>query len=240
MAFILFFCPVRPAEAAECVSCWIGQGANTFYQSALCQAHPESVSSSSTAADSTLDGKLFLSALRGRGRLDGGLVAVKAGGRGGAYCRFRSYSCGSTVIISPLLLNSVILSYISRARGQEILQFINRSTLCKGDYCMAYTLTSLFKDFFLWGFAVLPRCCLCSSEPDWVLSRGSLTYGLLAHTSGDLLCVCITPNLLCVWLFPWRKGRAEIKFPVGYDRGLCGWSQTELVSRYQNLHGVPS
>lgn len=100
------------------------------------------------------------------------------GGRGGGmvtYCRFRSYSCGGTMIISPLLLNSVILSYISRARGQEILQFINRSTLCKGDYCMAYILTPLFslKDFFFCGFTVLPR--LCSAVPDWVLSRGSVT-----------------------------------------------------------------
>lgn len=78
---------------------------------------------------------------------------------GGTYCRFRSYSCGDTVIISPLLLNSVILSYISRARGQEILQFINRSTLCKGDYCMAYILPPLFrlKDFFFCGFTALLR-----------------------------------------------------------------------------------
>lgn len=94
-----------------------------------------SVSSRSAAADSTLDGKLFLSA---HGE-EGGWVG---GQRQGAttYCRFRSYSCGGTVIIPPPpLLNSLILSYISKARGQESLQYINRSTLCKGNYCICRT-----------------------------------------------------------------------------------------------------
>ncbi len=111
------------------------------------------------------------------GEEGGWVVGRRQAGEGGTvtYCRFRSYSCGGTVIISPLLLNSVILSYISRARGREILQFINRSTLCKGDYCMAYILTSLFslKDFFFCGSTVSPR--LCSVVPDWVLSRASVT-----------------------------------------------------------------
>lgn len=132
-------------------------------------------------------------------------------GRGVTYCRFRSYSCGGTVLISPLLLNTVILSYICRARGQEILQFINRSTLCKGDYCMAYILTSLFslKDFFFCGFTGLPLPC--SVVPYGVLSRGSVT------ATRRTLC-----DLLCVLLFPWRKGHREITFPVSYDRGLYG------------------
>lgn len=93
-------------------------------------------------------------------------------------CIFCSYSCGGTVIISPLLLNSVILSYISRARGREILQFINRSSLCKGDYCMAYTLTSLFslKDFFSSGFTVLPRLCQGSVMPYPTLSGAQLQH----------------------------------------------------------------
>lgn len=46
----------------------------------------------------------------------------RQGGMPMTYSRFRSYSCGNTVIISPLLLNSVIVSYISRARGQEIFR----------------------------------------------------------------------------------------------------------------------
>lgn len=117
-------------------------------QASTNRAWPGSVSSSSAAADSTLVGKLFLSALGGRGWMGGGTDGRRQGG-GAIYCRFRGYSCGGTVIIPPLLLNSLILSYISRARGQEILQYINRSTLCKGDYCMACILTSLFsmKDF---------------------------------------------------------------------------------------------
>lgn len=175
---------MRPAEAAECVSGWIGQGANisasqASIELALCHQVVQQQTAPWLESCSCL-------ALGNDGWWDRG------GGEGGAvtYCRFRSYSCGGTVIISPLLLNSVILSYIRGARGQEILQFINRSTLCNRDYCMAYILTSLFglKDFFS---AVLPRLRLCSVVPYWVLSRG-ISYSRSSHTSCDLLCLCIS------------------------------------------------
>lgn len=182
-------------------------GCQYFCQPGLHRACP--VPSSSAATDSTLVGNLFMSGLGewwvvGQRRWGGGAVT---------YCRFRSYSCGGTVIISPLLLNSVILSYIRGARGQEILQFINRATLCNGDYCMAYILTSLFslKDFFS---AVLPRLRLCSVVPYRVLSRGSVTAG---HRTRRVTC--------SVSAYPWRRGGRMIKCPISYDRGLCGWSQ---------------
>lgn len=156
------------------------------------------------------------------------------GGVGGAvtYCRFRCYSCGGTVIISPLLLNSVILSYISDARGQEILQFINRSTLRKGDYRMAYTLTSLFGLNYFFS-AVLPRLCLCPVGPYRVLSSSSQS----AHTSCDLHCMSIC---LCVLWFPWRRGWGGglegITFPISFDRSLSDCSQKkEVVSQHQCL-----
>ncbi len=112
---------------------------------------------------------------------------------GVTFCRFCSYSCGCTVIISPLLLNSMILSYISRARGQEILQFINRSLLCKGDYHMAYALTSLsgLKDIFFSGFSVFPRLCLCPVMLCWVCS-GSQLQPLSTHIVWPALCLHIT------------------------------------------------
>lgn len=147
------------------------------------QSRPGSVSSSSAAADSTLVGKLFMCALRE------GWVVVAVGG--GTYSRFRSYSCGDTVIISPLLLNSVILSYISRARGQEILQFINRSTLCEGDYCMAYILTPLFslEDFFFCGFSVCVQWCLAEFFP------GSQLQPLGTHVVWPVLCLSVSLSL---------------------------------------------
>lgn len=101
------------------------------------------------------------------------------------YCRFCGYSCGGTVIISPLLLNSVILSYISEARGQEILQFINRSTLCKGDYCMAYILTSLFGLNYFFS-AVLPCPRLCPVGPYRVLSSLVVWPALFACQSASV------------------------------------------------------
>lgn len=151
------------------MSGWIGHSANTFCQPGLHRACPVS------------DWLESCSFLPWGKRVDGWWDVAEGGG--GDYCRFRSYSCGATVIISPLLLNSVILSYISGARGQEILQCINRSTLCKGDYCMAYILTSLFslKDFFSCGFTALPRFCLCSVVPYWLLSRGSVTATQSTH-----------------------------------------------------------
>lgn len=166
---------MHPAGAVECVSGWIGQRANAFCQSGLHRASLAwvCVIKYAAAADSTLVGKLFLSALREEG---GRVVGRRQ--RGATYCRFRSYSCGSTVIIPPPpSLNSLILSYISRARDQEILQYINRSTLCKGDYCMAYILTSLFriKDFFAADSLSYLVSVSCSAMPDWVLSRGSVT-----------------------------------------------------------------
>lgn len=157
----------------------------------------------------------YLSSERADGWWDG------CKGRGGmTYCRFCSYSCGGTVIISPLLLNSVILSYISRARGQEILQFINRSSLCKGDYCMAYTLTSLFslKDFFP---PLDSPSYLVSVSAQWCFTQccQGLSYSHAVHTLCDLLCVCVSP-CHCVRPFPWTTGQREIRFPISYDKGL--------------------
>lgn len=193
---------MRPAEVVEFVSGWIGQSANTICQFGLHQACRRPVSSSSAAADSTLVGKLFLSALGEEGGWADGWWDGGDGGGGVTYCRFRSYSCGGTVIISPLLLNSLILSYISRARGQEILQFINRSTLCKGDYyCMAYILTSLFR--FFRGFTVLPHLCPCPVVPDWVLSRGSVTA--TQHTRHVTCAVFAYHPVFVFLLFPWRR-----------------------------------
>lgn len=104
------------------------------------------------------------------------------------YCRFRSYSCGGAVIIPPppLLLNSLILSYISRARGQEILQCINRSTLFKGDYGMAYP-----NLFFFPVDSPSYLSCVCPLVPD----RG-LGYSSSVHTPCDLLlCLHVTRPL---------------------------------------------
>lgn len=161
---------------------------------------------------------------QGRGWTDGGAAM------GVTYSRFCSYSCGGTVIIPPML-NSLILSYINRARGHEILRVINRSTLFKGDYCMAYILTLIYL-FFLRICRLTPS--LSASSGAWLSTFKGLSYSHSACTLSDLLCVCMLP-CLCVLLFPWRKGRREIKFPVSDDRG---WSKSEVIWRHWNLHGV--
>lgn len=83
---------------------------------------------------------------------------------------------------------------------------------------MVYILTSLFrlKDFFstVLPFSQAVHSCIT------VCSRGQS-----AHTSCNLLCVCMS-RLLHVSLIPWRRCE-EIKFPVSYavsggQRGRCG------------------
>ena len=151
----------RPAEALLWDSGWMGLGANISASQPASQPStwslPRDIKHCRSKTSLGLESCSCL-ALGNDGWWEGD-VGLEAGGMPMTYSRFRSYSCGNTVIISPLLLNSVIVSYISRARGQEIFQFINRSTLRKGDYCMAYILTS----FLAWKMSFVLRT---SSVPD--------------------------------------------------------------------------
>lgn len=159
------------------------------------------------------------------------------GGRRVTYCRFRSYSCGDTVIISPLLLNSLILSYISGARGQEILQFINRTTLSKGGllYGIYPNLFVYSMSFFPRRFAVLPRLCLSPVVPDWILSRGSVTA---TQRTRCVTCFVLAYHPSSVFYRSHGEGGCtEIGFPVG--DGIAAFVvevNGKEVCQHQNIH----
>lgn len=126
-------------------------------------------------------------------------------------------------IISPLLFNSLILSYISRARGQEILQFANRSTLCKGDYCIAdnlgiFVLTRRFPFLCIHSFVSLhwqptehfPGVSITATQtPSCRVNRSASAY----HHGSVLLCS------------HGDGGHWETEFLLSRDRDFCGQSQ---------------
>lgn len=163
------------------------------------------------------------------GKRVGGTAAVVLGM---TYCRFHGYSCGGTVIISPLLLNSLILSYISRARGQEILQCINRSTLLKGGL-PSNLLVLIF--FFVRIHCLGSPLSLCSGA--WL---SSFQWGGLVSAARRLTCTVFALSpCLCVSLFPWRRRRREIKFPHQPRQGSL-WVEVKRCDSIKTSMGLTS
>lgn len=102
-----------------------------------------------------------------------------------------------------LLLNSLILSYISDRRGQETpLSFINQST-CWITVWHTYILNRLL-------FRVLFFVGACSTANFSLLSRGASLKLLL----------CVFSVTERRW---WRRGEGWI-FLISCDEGLCGGS----------------